>query len=115
MNRDAGWFLSRVERGRDGWVARSALGFAIAAVARRNGISMRAGLRVPEESANALVQCRADDVFELAGLCMRLGFVDGKSVLEEALGQTVAADNGPRALGAPGRVLHVPRLHLRQA
>src|SRR5712692_9908613 len=94
---------------------RSALGLAVAAVTRRNGIPMRAGLRVPEERANALVQLRADDVFELARLRMRLGFVDGKCVLEEALGQAVTADHVARALAAHGRELHLPVLHLHQA
>src|SRR6266852_6986870 len=94
---------------------RSALGLAVAAVTRRNGIPMRAGLGVPEEGANALVQLRADDVFELARLRMRLGFVDGKSVLEEALGQAVTADHVARALAAHGLELHFPVFHLHQA
>src|SRR5712692_9207408 len=92
--------------------ARSALGLAVAAVSRRNGIPMRAGLGVPEEGSNALVQLRADDVFELARLRMRLGFVDGKSVLEEALGQAVTTDHVARALAAHRRELHFPVLHL---
>src|SRR5712692_8415146 len=94
---------------------RSALGLAVAAVTRRNGISMRAGLGVPEERADTLVQLRADDVFELARLRVRLGFVDGKSVLEEALGQAVTADHVARALAAHGRELYLPVLHLHQA
>src|SRR6266852_626098 len=91
---------------------RSAFGLAVAAVARRNGIPMRAGLGVTEEGANALVQLRADDVFELASLRMRLGFVDGKSVFEKALGETVTTDHVARALAANGRELHFPVLHL---
>src|SRR6266852_1570390 len=94
---------------------RSALGLAIASVARRNGISVRAGLWVPQERANALVQLRADDVFELAGLRVGLGIFDGKSVLEEAFGQAVTADHVARALAAYGRELHFPVLHLHQA
>jgi len=75
---------------------------------------VRAGLGVSEERANALVQLRADDVFELAGLRMGLGFVDGKSVLEKALGQAVTAHNVARPLAADGRELHFPILHLHQ-
>src|SRR5437899_3278482 len=100
MNLDAGRFFSWVERSRHFWSERSTLGLAVAAVARRNGVPMRAGLGVAEEGANALVQLRADDVFELAGLRMCLGFVDGKSVLKEALGQTVTPDHVARALAA---------------
>jgi hypothetical protein len=65
---------------------RSVLGPAVAAFAWRNGIPVRAGLRMAEECADALVQLRVNDVFELAGLRMRFGILDGKCVLEEALG-----------------------------
>src|SRR5437016_14283016 len=107
---NAGLCFSRVERRRHG--LGSALGLAVAAVAWRNGVPMRAGLRVSEERANALVQLRTDDVFEFAGLRVRLGIVDGKSVLEEALGQAVAADDVARTLAAHARELHFPVLHL---
>ena len=73
---------------------------------------MRTSLGVPEEGADALVQLRADDVFKLAGLRMRLGFVDGKSVFEKALGETVTADNVARALATYGCELYSPVLHL---
>src|ERR1700687_4893899 len=115
MNLDARWFFSRVERSRHGSGARSAFGLAVAACAWRDGIPMRAGLRVPKERADTLVQLRADDVFEFAGLRARLGIVDGKSVLEEALGQPVTPDNVTRALAAHGSELHFPVLHLHQA
>jgi hypothetical protein len=39
-----------------------------------------------EERADALVELRADDVLELAGLVMHFGFVDRERVFEEALG-----------------------------
>src|SRR5260370_21237541 len=103
MNLDAGRFFSWVERSRHFWSERSALGLAVAAVARRNGISVRAGLGVAEEGANALVQLRADDVLELAGLRMRLGFGYGKSVLEQALGQAVTTDHVARGLAGHRR------------
>ena len=67
-----------------------------------------------EESADALIEFRADDVFEAASLRMRLGFVDGKSVLEKALGQAVTAHNVARPPAADGRELHFPILHLHQ-
>ncbi len=72
VNLDARWFFSRVEGSRHDLGVRSALGLAIAAVARRDGIPVRAGLWVPQERANALVQLRADDVLELTGLRVRL-------------------------------------------
>jgi hypothetical protein len=53
-----------------------------------------------EERADTLIQLRADDVFELAGLRVYFGFVDGKSILEEALGKAVAADDVACALGS---------------
>ena len=58
-----------------------------------------------EESADTLIEFRADDVFEAASLRMRLGFVDGKSVLKEPLGKAVAADDVAGTLAADGREL----------
>src|SRR5260370_3366605 len=92
--------------------ARSALGLAVAAVARWNRVPVRAGLGVPEERANALVQLRADDVFEFAGLRVRLGIVNGKSVLEESLGEAVTAENGSPAAGSPAAYVDFPLLAL---
>ena len=93
---------------------RSALGLAGAAIARRNRISVRASFRVPQEGANALVQLRADDVLEFAGLGMRLGIVDRKGVLKEAFGQAVTAHHVASALAAHGRQLYFSVLHLHQ-
>jgi len=76
---------------------------------------MRASLGVPQERADALVQLRADDVFELAGLRVRFGIVDGESVLEEAFRQAVTADHAARPLAARGRELHLTILHLHQS
>jgi len=73
---------------------------------------MRTGLGVPKEGADALVQLWADDVFELAGLGVRFGIVNGKSVFEKALGETVTTDNVARSLATYGRELHFPVLHL---
>src|SRR5690348_1418293 len=46
-----------------------------------------------EKRADALVEFRADDVLEFAGLRIGLGVWDRKSVSEEALGETAAADD----------------------
>jgi hypothetical protein len=62
---------------------------------------------MPQECANAFVQLRTDDVFEFAGLRMRLGIVDGKGIFEEALGQPVAADYIASPLATHGRELHL--------
>src|SRR5258708_28287291 len=67
-----------------------------------------------EERADALVQLRADDVFKFAGLRMRLGILDGKCVLEETLGQAVAADDAARALATHGSELYFAVFHLYQ-
>jgi len=82
MNLDAGRFFPRIEGCGHALGSYSVLRLAIAAIAWRNGIAVRAGFWVAEERADALVQFRADDVFELAGLCVCFGFVDGKSVFK---------------------------------
>src|SRR6266581_9530077 len=64
-----------------------------AAIARGNGIAVRTRLGMIQKRANLLVKLRADDVFELAGLGMRLGIGNGKGISEEALGEAVTPDN----------------------
>ena len=64
----------------------SALRFSVAAIAWRNRVAVRACLRMAEERADALIQFRADDVFETAGLRVGLGVVSRESVFEEAFG-----------------------------
>ena len=103
VNLDAGWFFSRVEGSWHFQLARSGLGLAVATIARGDRISVRASLGVAKERADALVQLGADDVLELACLRVRFGIVNGKSVLEEALGQTVTADHVSCALASHGR------------
>src|SRR5881296_1588150 len=98
-----------------GYFTDSSLRFSVTAVPRGNGIPVRAGLRVPQKGADALVELRADDVFEFAGLRVRFGFVDGESVFEKALGQAMAADDVARSLAAHGRELHFAILHGHQA
>src|SRR5579859_1710596 len=53
----------------------SVLGLSVAAFARRNGIAVWARLGVAQERADALIQFRADDVFEPAGLIVRFRVV----------------------------------------
>ena len=74
--------------------------FTVQQCAWRNRVAVRAGFGMAQERADALVQLGADDVFELAGLVVGLGVIDGESVFEEALGQAVAADDVARAAGA---------------
>jgi hypothetical protein len=73
-------------------------GTPVAAIAWRNGIAMRARLRVPQKCANALIQFRADDVFKLAGLRMRFVVINAKCILEQAFRQPVSPHHiaGPR-------------------
>jgi hypothetical protein len=74
--------------------------FAIAAIARGNGIAVRAGFWMAEKSADALIEFGADDVFELAGLRVGFGIVDSESVFKKALGETVPANHVASATAA---------------
>ena len=75
---------------------------------------MRARLGMAEERADALIEFRADDVFEPAGLRVSLGIVDGKSVFEEAFSQPMPAHDAPRALAAHRRKLRLAVLQFDQ-
>jgi hypothetical protein len=88
----------------------SRLEFAVAAIAWRNGIAVRTSLRMAEERTDALIELRADDVLELAGLRMHFGFIDREGVLEEALRKAMAADDISRALGSRRSELRFPIL-----
>jgi hypothetical protein len=55
-----------------------------------------------EECADALVQLRADDVFEFAGLRVRFGIVNRESVFEKTFGETMPADDVAGALASHG-------------
>jgi hypothetical protein len=72
---------------------------------------VRAGLRVAQESADALVEFGADDVLEFAGLGLRLGVVDGEGILEEALGEAMTANNVASAAASVGRELYFAVVH----
>ena len=76
---------------------------------------MWASLRVAEERADTLIELRADDVLELAGLGMHLGFVNGKSIFEKALREAMAADDVARALTSHGSELRFAVLKVDQA
>jgi len=69
-----------------------------------------------EERADALIQLGADDVLELASLGVHFGFVDRKRVLEESLGETMAAHDVACALAPHGRELRfsVSKIHEMQ-
>ena len=74
------------------------IGVSVATIPRWNGIAVRACFGMAEECANALIELRADDVFELAGLGVSLGVVNRKSVFEKALREAMAAHD---ITGAP--------------
>ena len=75
---------------------------------------MRASLGVAEESTDALIQLRADDVFEPTCLCVGLGVVYGESIFEEAFSQPMPAHDASRALAAHWRKLRLTVLHFDQ-
>src|SRR5579859_25571 len=90
------------------------LRLSVAAVARRNGIAVWAGFRVAKKRADARIQLRTDDVFEAAGLRVRFGFVNGKSVFEQSLRQTMASHDIACALASYGSQLHLSVLQRDQ-
>ena len=55
-----------------------------------------------KKSADALIKLRADDVLELAGLRVYFGFVDRKSIFEQAFRKAMASNHVARALGSDG-------------
>ena len=77
----------------------------VAAIARRNGITVRASLGMAEKGADALIELRADDVFEPAGLRVGLGVVNGEGVLEKALCKPMPTHNASCALASHRRQL----------
>ena len=88
--------------------------FSVAAIAWRNGIAMRASLGMAEKRAYTLIEFGADDVFEPAGLRVGLGVVNGESVFEEALGQTMASHDTSCSLAAHSRKLRLTVLQFDQ-
>ena len=94
----------------------SPLGLAagVAAIAWWDGISVRARLRMAKECADLVVEFGADDVFELAGLCVRFGIFYGKCVFEEPLGQAMAPHNVASPSRAGGREFDVSILQTHQ-
>ena len=67
-----------------------------------------------EERADTRVKLRADDVLEPAGLRVSFSLIHGKSVLEQALRQTVTANHVARALASDGSQLRLPVLQRDQ-
>ena len=68
------------------------------AIARGDGIAVRAGGRMTKETANALIELRADDVLEFARLTVCFMIIDAKSVLEQALSKAMPANDVTRAI-----------------
>lgn len=88
----------------------------VAAVAGGNGVAVRAGGRVAEETANALVQFGRDDVFEFTGLAVRFVIIDPESVFEQAFGEAMTADDiASPALAAIGQFDLTILEHMDQA
>lgn len=67
-----------------------------------------------KECADALIQLRADDVFEPTGLRMSLSVIDGESIFEEAFREPMPAHDAPRSLAAHRRELRLAVLHFDQ-
>ena len=67
-----------------------------------------------EESADTLIQFRADDVLELASLRVQFGVVDGKCVFEEPLREAMAPDDISRALASHGGELRLAILKFHE-
>ena len=67
-----------------------------------------------QERADAFVKLRTDDVLETAGLGVRLGIVNSKSILEETFGQSMPSYNTPRSLTAYGSELRFSVLQFDQ-
>jgi hypothetical protein len=62
---------------------------------------MRAGTRVPKESADFVSRFRRENMLELAGLLLDFRFaVHSQAVGEKALRQPVATDDAARTLAA---------------
>src|SRR5437879_9258239 len=70
---------------------------------------------MPQKCADALVELRADDVLELAGLVVGFGIFNREGVAEESLGEAVAADDVAGAAAAAIGELHFAAAHLDQA
>ena len=58
-----------------------------------------------EETADPLVELRANNVLEFAGLVAGLGVLDREGVLEQTLGQTMTAHDVASAAAATWRQL----------
>lgn len=81
---------------------------------------MRACHRMAEEAANALIELRADDVLELAGLRVSLGVGDGKRVRKEAFSEAATTnDIASAALATVSQfdfgIVHCHQAHDREA
>src|SRR5512140_4015686 len=72
-----------------------------AALPRRNGRAVRAGLRMAQECANLVGGFGREDVLELARLLLDLGFaVEREAVGEQTFREPVTPDDIPRPLAS---------------
>src|SRR5215467_3192760 len=85
--------IAKLSEGGSEEITNLMLGLCFEAGARRDGVAVRAGLRVAEEGTDALVEFGRDDVLEAAGLLVRFGVFDRERVGEQTLGQAVAAND----------------------
>src|ERR1700722_18167557 len=74
-----------------------------ATAARRNWIAVRAGLRMTEERADALVELGANDVLEFAGVGVGFGIGNGECIGPRAFCQAPPAHDVARAIFAVSR------------
>jgi hypothetical protein len=67
-----------------------------------------------EKAADALVQLWADDVLELASLIVQFGVINGESVFEKPLRESMPPDNVASAPAAARRQLYLSILQFDQ-
>ena len=67
-----------------------------------------------EKRADALIELGADDVFELAGLRVGLGIIDGEGIFEKALCQEVTPHNIASSAITGLSEMHIAVAHLHK-
>src|SRR6266403_6241968 len=87
-------------------------GLSVAAISGRDGISVRTGFGVTEESADALIELGADNVFEFACLSVGFGVIDGESVLEKTLCKAMTTHHVASAAITSLGEMHIGVAHL---
>jgi len=67
-----------------------------------------------QKCADAVIQLRADDVLELAGVIVRFGIGHGKCIGEQSLSQSMTPNNIARALLSGFCEMNLPGAQLNQ-